>query len=103
MIRPKCILCGVDLKHPYETKEIDGKPIEVLVEEQVNLWIHDPRNTHVDVNITLHKSCYDKIKALYPNIDKVTSLKGTAIRYPVLEGETLVLKTLSEFLTLNRI
>jgi len=77
----------------YKTEMIDGKEVKTLVEPQISYWAHDPRNLHVDVLVTAHKECYDKIKTLYKDFDLPVEDYAT-YKIPTLDKEgKLVLKT----------
>jgi|GEM_PF-5770105 len=70
----------------------------VNAREQVQYWAHDPNNLHIDVKVTAHKDCVDKVKATkgFENFDKPTQNYVTH-KYPVLSAGVVVAKTVAEF------
>jgi hypothetical protein len=92
-VQPKCSICGGDLMG-NEGKDADGK----IIEPQVSYWAHDPRNLHVDVLVTAHTVCVDKIKITYPNFDK--PVQDYAIsKYPTIDKTgKVVLKSPTDFI-----
>lgn len=96
-VQPKCTICGKDLMS-NEGKDSDGN----IVETQTQYWMHDPRNLHVDVLVTAHTPCFDKVKVTYKDFDKPTQDYAT-FKYPVLSGDTVSLKTPTQFVALKSI
>ena len=92
---PKCPICALDLKDNdgFENTEW-GK---VLVEEQVEFFMHDPRSLHYDIKVKAHKVCFDKAKAVYPNLGEPTEADWGSPKYPVIENDVVSLKTLTQF------
>ena len=101
MIRPKCPLCGKDLKHPYETKEVNGEMKEVLVEEQVSYWMHNPRLIQEDILVTAHKECFDKVKKVFPDFDQPVQEENPL--FPVINSDLIKKISLKEFKLLKRL
>jgi hypothetical protein len=97
-VQPKCSICGLDLMS-NEGKDGEGK----IIEPQTSYWMHDPRNIHVDVQVTAHTDCYDKVKTSYPNFDKPVQTDYAAVKYPVLSGTTVSLKTPLQLINLKTI
>lgn len=81
MKRPICPLCGVELNHAT-ARDKDDKVI--IVEEQIEIDIHNPRYIHEDVKVMVHKACHDKVKALYPNYDSPTQADWAAPKLPFI-------------------
>jgi hypothetical protein len=101
MIKTKCILCGLDLKDNDGFDDSDfGK---VLIEPQVKIWVHDPRSIHYDIQVTVHKVCYDKVKTIYPDFDKPTQADWSNPKYPVIDKDVVSLKTITQLDNLKRI
>jgi hypothetical protein len=72
---------------------------KVLKEPQVSYWAHDPRNLHVDVLVTAHKECFDKVKAIQPNFD-IPQEDYATCKYPTLdETGKIILKSPTKFKT----
>lgn len=72
---------------------------KVLKEPQVKYWAHDPRNLHVDVEVTVHKECYDKIKKDYPDFDQPVQDYATCTYKTLDDKGVIVLKTPTTFKT----
>jgi|SRR3990167_4252840 len=101
MIQPKCVICFKDLmsNDGYKIEYEGEKEIKTLVEPQVSYWTHDPRNLHVDVKVTVHQPCYDKVKAVNEAFDEPLEDYAT-FKYPTLDkAGNVVLKTPTKFKT----
>lgn len=75
----------MDLKHEFEP---DGK----LIEEQVDIWIHNPNNIHEDIKIKAHKACFDKVKLAYPDFDKPTEVDWAKPVYYKIKNDVVAIK-----------
>ena len=92
-VQPKCPICGLDLMS-NEGKDGDGK----VIEAQTSYWMHDPRNLHVDVKVTAHQVCFDKVKVTYATFDKPVQDYAVS-KYPTLDKVgNIVLKTPTDFI-----
>ena len=91
--RPKCPLCGVELKHETELDK-DGK--EVIVEPHVGIFIHNPKGLHEDIRVQVHKTCHVKVVALYPNYALPTQADWAAPKLPSIQPNgSVILKNLT--------
>jgi hypothetical protein len=125
MIQAKCSICGQDLEAGdqvvteeevnYKLTVVDiinkgygDKDTVAKVERaeklakmgaraQVQYWAHDPRNLHVDVLVTAHKECFDKIKETNNNFDKPTQNYANH-KYPTLKDGVVTLKSPTDFI-----
>jgi len=102
-VRPKCPLCGIDLKHPYETKKINNEMKEVLVEEQVSFWMHNPRLIQEDILVIAHKRCFEQVKRVYPKFDEPTQRDWNNPLFPIIVGSSVRMVNLSTFEKLRRL
>jgi hypothetical protein len=99
MVQPKCSICGKDLmsNEGFRKEMINDMEVKILIEPQISYWAHDPRNLHVDVLVTAHKECYNKIKASYKNFDSPVEDYATC-RFPTLKDGVITLKTPTDFI-----
>jgi hypothetical protein len=114
MIKPKCIICGKKLLGGYQKiiyEEIDKMDIPQeekdelkKLPEQVEYYVHDPRDIHRDIPVYVHKSCFDKVKAIYPNFDNPTQDDYSNVQYPIINKfGNVEMKKLKDFLNLKRL
>lgn len=98
-VQPKCVICGKDLMSNEGYEDLEHK---IVKESQTSYWMHDPRNTHVDVQVVSHTVCFDKAKLVKSNFD-VPIEDYSTMRYPTstTTGGTVTLRTLSQYRALN--
>jgi hypothetical protein len=84
-VKPKCPICSKKLKTKDE-------------ESQGEYWMHDPRNIHVDVLVSAHQDCIDKVKETYPTFDQPTQADYGDVRYHTKRNGTITRQTCKEFI-----
>lgn len=85
MKRPLCPLCGIELQHEYLTEALEsGVTVTRQQEKHVQIWIHNPRYIHEDIQVSVHEECYKKVKAAYPNLDYPTQNDWANPRIPTI-------------------
>lgn len=82
-----CILCGNELQ-PEFTTDKDGK--QYMNEAHSSIWIHNPRNLHEDIKVTIHQSCYDTAKKVSPNFDIPTQNDYADYKVPFIGADKSV-------------
>ena len=96
MNNASCPLCGIELQHEFIDEELEsGETVTKIQEEQMQIWVHNPRNLHEDILVSVHKDCYDKVKVVYPTFDKPTEKDWASPRLPFISGSKITLRALS--------
>jgi len=98
MIQPKCFICDKDLLGGYQriiysevdTSDIPQEQKDELKKkpEQMSYWAHDPNDIHRDIEVFVHKTCFDLVKkvAKYKDFDLPTEKDWYNPIYPKIIG-----------------
>jgi hypothetical protein len=69
--------------------------------EQISYWAHDPNDTHRDIEVFAHRSCYEKCKKIYNDLGNPTQDDLDNPFFPIIEKNIVKKITLDEFIKLK--
>ena len=76
-----------------EGKDEEGK----VIEPQISYWMHDPRSLHRDILMTVHQTCFDKVKLVYPDFDQPAE-DWDVWKLPTIKDGIITLKNPKDFI-----